>query len=86
MLALVAAGKSNACIAAELVLTKGAVEKHIDAIYLLIHPRHPTAAEAKSRGQPSSASSAATRSAISSRMVRTASRSWPWGSVRSQSR
>ncbi|MDO8185619.1 response regulator transcription factor [Conexibacter sp. JD483] len=34
VLAQIATGKSNACIAAELVLTKRAVEKHINAIFL----------------------------------------------------
>ncbi len=34
VLAAVAEGKSNAAIAAELVLTKRAIEKHINAIFL----------------------------------------------------
>jgi DNA-binding NarL/FixJ family response regulator len=34
VLAAMAAGKSNAAIAAELVLTKRAVEKHVGAIFL----------------------------------------------------
>ena len=40
MLQVLAQGKSNAAIAADLVLTKRAVEKHINAIFLKLDLTH----------------------------------------------
>jgi DNA-binding NarL/FixJ family response regulator len=45
VLAAVAAGKSNSAIADELVLTKRAVEKHINAIFLKLDLTHSAEAE-----------------------------------------
>jgi DNA-binding NarL/FixJ family response regulator len=45
VLAAVAAGKSNSAIAEELVLTKRAVEKHINAIFLKLGLTHSAEAE-----------------------------------------
>ena len=45
VLAAIAEGKSNAAISDELVLTKRAVEKHINAIFLKLNLSHSQAAE-----------------------------------------
>jgi DNA-binding NarL/FixJ family response regulator len=45
VLAAIAEGKSNAAISETLVLTKRAVEKHINAIFLKLNLSHSQAAE-----------------------------------------
>ena len=45
MLAAIAEGKSNAAISDSLVLTKRAVEKHINAIFLKLNLSHSESAE-----------------------------------------
>ena len=45
MLAAIAEGKSNAAISDALVLTKRAVEKHINAIFLKLNLSHSQSAE-----------------------------------------
>ena len=45
MLAAIAEGKSNAAISEALVLTKRAVEKHINAIFLKLNLSHSQTAE-----------------------------------------
>jgi DNA-binding NarL/FixJ family response regulator len=45
VLAPIAEGKSNAAISAALVLTKRAVEKHINAIFLKLNLSHSQSAE-----------------------------------------
>ena len=45
MLAAIAEGKSNSAISETLVLTKRAVEKHINAIFLKLNLSHSQSAE-----------------------------------------
>ena len=50
MLAAIAEGKSNAAIADSLVLTKRAVEKHINAIFLKLNLSHSSSSMTSTRG------------------------------------
>ena len=49
MLAAIAEGKSNTAIAEDLVLTKRAVEKHINAIFLKVGLTHAADSEEVSK-------------------------------------